>query len=308
MRGETRSGLRDINSVPELFRMITHFTGERVTQLTEIRPGVWSVHLASGPYVVKIRRTSPRWLGEQKVLQSLGHVGVPTEQLLDIWPVDGDHALCRFSYVDGAPWSWDTAMTGAKTIGRLIGTLQQGLATVPDANDVPGGNLPDTLLHSIVPALVLTGRPMLMALQEQLLDVEDALWALQALPRQLIHRDVHTGNMLFRDSVFAGWVDFDLLETNFRIFDVCYCAAGLLAAQFTTVGWRHQWMSVIRTMVEAYDEVVRLVPAEVEAVWIAMIAIEALFVGINARQDPRAAEGTAAICRWLFEQRHRWPG
>lgn len=196
----------------------------------------------------------------------------------------------------------------AKTIGRLVGTLHQGLATVPDANGATGGNLPDTILHSVVPALAQAGRPMLRTLKEQLLDVEDALWALQELPRQRIHRDAHIGNMLFRDTTFAGWVDCDLLETNFRIFDVCYCATGLLAAQFTNVAWRTQWISAVQTMVDAYGEVVSLVPAEVEAVWISMVAIEALFVGISAQRDPQAAEGTAAICRWLFEQRHRWPG
>lgn len=47
--------------------------------------------------------------------------------------------------------------------------------------------------------------------------------SLQELPRHLIHRDAHTGNMLFEDTGFVGWVDFDHLETNFRIFDVCYC-------------------------------------------------------------------------------------
>lgn len=289
----------------ELSRLISRHTHETVRRLTAIGPAVWKVELASGPCVVKVRQASPRLLREQTVLQSLGHVGVPTEQLLDIWPVDGDHDVCRFSYVEGAPWPLDTAMTGAKHVGRLIGILQYGLATVPDENGDPGGNLPDTILHSIVPALVQTGRPKLMALTEQLLDIEDALWALQELPRQRIHRDAHIGNMLFRDTTFAGWVDFDRVETNFRIFDVSYYAAGLLAAQFTNVAWRTQWTSAVETLVEAYGEVVSLVPAEVEAVWMAMIAIEALFVGIGAQRDPQAADGTAAICRWLFEQRRR---
>ncbi len=183
--------------------------------------------------------------------------------------------------------------------------LHRGLGTGVGKTDLPVGNLPGIILQSVAPALVQTGRPTLRAVQEQLLDVEDALWALQALPRQLIHRDAHIGNMLFRDTTFAGWVDFDLLETNFRIFDVCYCAAGLLAAQYTNSAWRTQWMSAVRTMVDAYGEVVRLVPAEVVAVWVAMIAIEALFVGISAQRDPQAAEGTAAICRWLFEPQNR---
>lgn len=120
----------------------------------------------------------------------------------------------------------------------------------------------------------------------------------------------HSSRCAYRQHAVQGHhlrrlVDFDLLETSFRIFDICYCAAGLLVAQFTNSAWRTQWISAVRTMVDAYGEVVSLVPAEVEAVWIAMIAIAALFVGISAHRDPQAAEGTAAICRWLFEQRHR---
>lgn len=89
---------------------------------------------------------------------------------------------------------------------------------------------------------------------------------------------------------------------------LCYYAASLPAAQFTHVTWRTQWILVVHTMVDAYGKVVNLIPAEVKAVWIAMIAIEALFVGLSAQRDPKGAERTVAISRWLFEQRHRWPG
>ncbi len=70
------------------------------------------------------------------MLQSLEHVGVPTEQLLDFWSIDDNQILCRFSYVVGAPWPLATAMTNAKNVGRLIGTLHQGLGTVPDARAI----------------------------------------------------------------------------------------------------------------------------------------------------------------------------
>ncbi len=292
-------------SLPELSSLITHYTGQSVTQLAGIRPGVWRVQLGSGMYVLKVRRHRSHLVDEQQVLESLGTGGVAVERLLHMWPADEGQALCLYSHVGGDPLALDAALSRAAALGRQIGVLHRGLATGVGKTDLPVGNLPGIILQSVVPALAQAGRPALRALKEQLLDVEDALWELQALPRQLIHRDAHIGNMLFRDTTFAGWVDFDLLETNVRIFDVCYCAAGLLAAQFTNVAWRTQWMSAIRTMVDAYGEVVSLVPAEVEAMWIAMIAIEALFVGISAQRDPQAAEGIAAICRWLFEQRHR---
>lgn len=299
-------GLEGMYSLPELSRMVTQHTGKSVKQLTGIRPGVWYAQLGAGTYVLKVRKHRAHLVDEQQVLKALGTFGVPVERLLHIWPIDADRALCLYAHVDGAPLALDAALSRAADLGRSIGILHRGLATVVGKTDRRVGKLPETIIYSVVPALAQTGSPLLIALKEQLLANEAALCDLQGLPRQLIHRDAHIGNMLFRNDTFGGWVDFDLLETNFRLFDVCYCAAGLLAARFTDAAWRNEWFPAVRTMVQAYSEVVGLVPAEVEAVWMMMVAIEALFVGIGAQRDPRMAERTAAICLWLFEQRHRW--
>jgi len=49
------------------------------------------------------------------------------------------------------------------------------------------------------------------------------------LPKQLIHRDPNPGNILFDDGEVTGFIDFDLSECNIRLWDVCYCATGILA-------------------------------------------------------------------------------
>lgn len=48
------------------------------------------------------------------------------------------------------------------------------------------------------------------------------------LPRQLIHRDIHFGNILFDNNEISGYIDFDLSQRNIRIFDICYFLLGLL--------------------------------------------------------------------------------
>jgi len=48
----------------------------------------------------------------------------------------------------------------------------------------------------------------------------DALY--HRLPRQIIHRDPHKGNMLFLNDEITGFIDFDISQVNIRVFDMCY--------------------------------------------------------------------------------------
>lgn len=45
----------------------------------------------------------------------------------------------------------------------------------------------------------------------------------KTLPRQLIHRDMHTSNLLYRNGMFS-YIDFDMSQRNVRIFDIVYLA------------------------------------------------------------------------------------
>ncbi|MGM9973067.1 MAG: CD3324 family protein, partial [Clostridiaceae bacterium] len=57
-------------------------------------------------------------------------------------------------------------------------------------------------------------------------DIKNSIFQLSQvynhLPKQLIHRDVHLGNFLFDNKSFSGYIDFDLSQSNIRIFDLCY--------------------------------------------------------------------------------------
>lgn len=98
------------------------------------------------------------------------------------------------------------------------------------------------------------------------------------LPIQLIHRDIHFGNFLFADSVFSGYIDFDLSQRNIRIFDICYFLLGLLSEEENLHITEEMWFDFARDVFAGYESILRLSPAEKKAVPYVMECIELLFV------------------------------
>ncbi len=100
----------------------------------------------------------------------------------------------------------------------------------------------------------------------------------QILPRQLIHRDVHLGNFLFDQKQFSGYIDFDLSQSNIRIFDICYFLLGLLCPNDHNHVGNKEWFGIVKQVVEGYDNVVSLSRVERQAISCVMKNIELLFV------------------------------
>lgn len=72
------------------------------------------------------------------------------------------------------------------------------------------------------------------------------------LPKQLIHRDFHRGNVLFAGEAVSGFFDFDLVHQGPRLFDVCYCATKRhcgnceLSEQADPHSYRSAWIGLAR--------------------------------------------------------------
>ena len=49
------------------------------------------------------------------------------------------------------------------------------------------------------------------------------------LPKQLVHRNPHPGNILFENGEVSGIIGFDLSEINIRLWDPIYCATGIMS-------------------------------------------------------------------------------
>jgi Ser/Thr protein kinase RdoA (MazF antagonist) len=97
------------------------------------------------------------------------------------------------------------------------------------------------------------------------------------LPKQLIHRDVHLGNFLFDNKIFSGYIDFDLSQSNIRIFDICYFLLGILLEEDNNRVKVERWYNIISQVVEGYHSLVALKQVERKSIACVMKNIELLF-------------------------------
>ncbi|GFZ29997.1 hypothetical protein CSC2_05230 [Clostridium zeae] len=126
------------------------------------------------------------------------------------------------------------------------------------------------------------------------------------LPRQLIHRDIHPGNMLFQNNNLTGYIDFDLSEINARVFDICYMSLSFLIDNTDDKQKTKKWFEILNNVVNGYNSVTPLSSEEKKAMPVMMLAIEMLFVAYFVNNDnTEAAEGSAKILLWLWENKEQ---
>lgn len=124
----------------------------------------------------------------------------------------------------------------------------------------------------------------------------------QDLPRQLIHRDVHLGNFLFEERNFSGYIDFDLSQSNIRIFDLCYFLLGFLTAEDHNRLEMDEWYMIVNKVVEGYDSLIPLKKIEKQSIVCVMKSIELLFtayfLGIGDETlAKKSADLFSLVCR-----------
>lgn len=98
------------------------------------------------------------------------------------------------------------------------------------------------------------------------------------LPKQLIHRDVHLGNFIFEQDQFSGYIDFDLSQSNIRIFDICYFLLGLLCEGNYYQLHEEKWHEIVINVLKGYHELMPLSLYELKSIKDVMACIELLFI------------------------------
>ncbi len=93
------------------------------------------------------------------------------------------------------------------------------------------------------------------------------------LREQIIHRDMHLSNVIFKDNEFQGFIDFELLESNVRVFDLCYCCT-----LYSDEVLRGKWQHIISTIFEGYNKQNILMKEELQSIWYVMLSIQVIFI------------------------------
>jgi len=181
-------------------------------------------------------------------------------------------------------------------LGRLVAELHAALHEIPGDFDCPDADYMQQLEEYIVPEVHVP---------KKVLAYVRAFGPIyKALPRQLIHRDVHTGNMLFEDGAFTGWLDFDNAERNARLHDLCYLGSTMLVGNHRRRRRRKLWQEIFRGVLQGYDGISPLTRREREAVPYMFVYIEVLFAAFFSKGGQgKISKKCLNMAKWLYSHR-----
>lgn len=195
--------------------------------------------------------------------------------------------------------------------GTAIAGLHAALRQVQAAYPADEINLYDTVAGWALPIVRLQDRQWQMGLGDAFFD--DWLTAFQALypslPRQLIHRDLHPGNICFDGGRVSGFLGFDLSEINVRLLDPCYCATGLLSEAGDDPAVYARWPGIAQGILQGYDRAAGLTPAEKRAVYYVLCAIQmtciAYFQSIDRPAFQQLAKTNREMLAYIVRSREQ---
>jgi Ser/Thr protein kinase RdoA (MazF antagonist) len=260
-------------------------------------------------YVLKrktVRHTLPH---EYKLLETLAAQGVPVAVPLrarsgEPYVQMGEDWFDLSPHIPGTVYNdhyAPGAAERARQFGAAIARLHAALRICEHLNSVPEMDLPADIvrsgqvLRSIWPAAQPSIDPILAELEAGLA----ACFA--ELPKQLIHRDAHPGNMLFQDGQLSGWLDFEIMLRGPRLFDLCYCSTSLLINGFGDPNKRQVWFTLLFALVEGYESVSPLTSVERRALRVMQMSIEVIFIAFfDSIHYPAGVAQNIAALTWLY--------
>ena len=188
------------------------------------------------------------------------------------------------------------AVSNARFVGEIIGQLHLALSKIEDC-------ISEADLLATVRDWALPNAKLPLGLTDdfckEYLDTFAALYP--KLPRQIIHRDPNPGNIICNQDQW-GFIDFDLVERNARIYDPCYAATAILSESFGKDN--DLWLEVYRNIVCGYDSVVHLTDEERRAIPYIILANQFVCVAWFAGQDKYTElfETNKQMTLWLMKR------
>jgi len=125
------------------------------------------------------------------------------------------------------------------------------------------------------------------------------------LPRQVIHRDLHPGNLLFENNKLTAFIDFDICQINARLFDLCYYGSTFLFE--ADPEQREKWFDIFTRFLFGYNTVSDIIGDEYESMPQMLVHVPLLFIHfwLNKGQTDEVEKGVEWL-NWSFENRNRF--
>ncbi|MGL5414154.1 MAG: phosphotransferase [Clostridium sp.] len=267
---------------------------------TERKEHIWTINRK---YILKMSKNKEETINNIYMSKLLNRVNISTQEVIETiegesYSVIEDKYYTLFKKIEGTVlknyFEGDFIKRG-NSIGKALGNLHDGLYKITDEvkekiavfdNDLIA-ELKGWVIEEIDKYLEksMLDKKEVNAFKKcinQLLDEFSIIYF--KLPRQIIHRDFHGENIIFKDDDSIGFIDFDLSQINARLFDICYLCTGSLATIFDNFEMRGKWIEFATAVIKGYESVNKLTVDEIKAIKYMMISIEMIMIAYFARE------------------------
>jgi Ser/Thr protein kinase RdoA (MazF antagonist) len=281
-------------------------------KLAPLVDGVWRCELDRDIYILKRRTNRTRVWEEYDLLQWLKDSGQPISLLLRTqegvpWAEAPGGFYILYPYLQGTPGNELGVFSGehAGEMGRGLARLHQALAAYQASDVFPGFDLfHDVASYAWKTVRGYSGMKFHHRLHHLQADISEQLVnPYEALPRQLIHRDFHPGNLIFVQGQLGGILDFDRVRIGIRLFDLCYLSTAVLSSGFSDPRKREDWVDFVQALLEAYGTVQPLEKTEGHAFLYIIYLIQLLFTAYHLDNgNSTLADLNLAMLFWIYDQ------
>ena len=268
-----------------------------ITPIDSVHKSSWDV---GGEYILKHNKNTDELVRCFKLFDILSSYCVPIAEYIKtndgMWTTP-DGSYCLMKKIPGNHVELDIEPEMIKEFGHELAKLHLVLSKVESKIECNDNDYINEWYSYIKPGLV--------DIPDEIIDfIENNFFELyKELPKQLIHRDVHSQNVLFENGKLTGWLDFDLNCRNVRIFDIAYLLGGLLCNKTDDPEKIKQWEILYRDLIENYDKVNPLSEYEKEAIPLMILAIELLFVSFwNVNDNHEYRDDAVKLVKWLYNR------
>ncbi|MCG1020135.1 phosphotransferase enzyme family protein [Sutcliffiella horikoshii] len=211
-----------------------------------------------------------------------------------------------YPYLEGTPFNAEECLntpTIPRNLGETIATLHKSLATLETPDALTNSDLYSVLFDWAIKEILRIDHDKVLTNIFKELKVE-LKKRVNFLLTQIIHRDAHIYNILYKDNKLSGIIDFEIAEVNVRIFDICYCSTSILNRVFLNEELKDKWILFVKEIVFEYHKINPLNEVEVNSIWHIMLAIQVIFMA-SFKDYSSIYEINKKMLIWLYENKEK---
>ncbi|MBU8732883.1 phosphotransferase [Cytobacillus oceanisediminis] len=209
-----------------------------------------------------------------------------------------------YNYLEGSPFGAEESLLNPKIpklLGETIANLNKIMESADFLREYPIKDLYQLVYGFAVKEIIKVDpseelQNMYQKLEEEIKNL------VNILPKQLIHRDAHIHNIIFNNSSLSGVIDYEIVEVNVSIYDICYCSTSILSEVFINEKLRGMWINFVANLVCTYNQVNPLSASEKGSIWHVMLCIQSIFMAYFSNNKD-IYKINKAMFQWIYENR-----